>query len=66
MRFILEVDSDSEALTGDDAVLELVRIVRDVADRLLRRERSGRCQDMNGYPAGYWSRSVVVGSEAGD
>lgn len=66
MRFVLEIDSESEALTGDDSVIELVRIVRDVADRLLRRERGGRCQDMNGYTVGGWARSPAThGDDSG-
>lgn len=54
MKFTLEIETADDALYGADAHSELIRMVRDVADRLSRRQREGRCRDTRGNLVGHW------------
>jgi hypothetical protein len=55
MKFNLEINSEDDALAGNEGRLELARILRDVADRVLRRENGGKVRDENGNSVGRWS-----------
>ena len=66
MRFHMEIDSDDDALTGESGVPELVRIVREVADRVAAREQGGKCRDINGITVGRWSRSAATETDEED
>jgi hypothetical protein len=58
MKFCIEIESDNDALTNEDGELELVRIIRDVADRVCHHERGGTCRDLNGNGVGRWTLEI--------
>ena len=54
MKFTLVIETRDDALIGADAHIDVIRIVREVADRLEHRQREGRCRDACGNAIGEW------------
>jgi hypothetical protein len=57
MRLILKLDMDNAAFgeTPMDALQEVARILRDVADRAEGGQPCGTCRDFNGNSVGKWT-----------
>lgn len=55
MKFSLEIDSENDALVGEGAIDEMVRILEDLAVLVCAGQDGGTVRDINGNAVGSWS-----------
>lgn len=55
MKFEIRIKSDNDALTNEDAPVEIARILRSIATRIVQGENVGKVRDINGNTVGTYN-----------